>query len=84
VPEQKICAACGRHVLSNDLYCSGCGVAFGGAPRIDRGTSLPGFGYHLVQGLGWGLGLILAGAIASVIASVILWVLIALAARGIR
>ena len=84
MPEQKICAACGRRVMSDDLYCSGCGVAFGGAPLMDRGTGLPGFGYHLVQGLGWGLGLILAGAVASVIASVIFWALIALAAHGTR
>ncbi len=80
MPEEKICAACGRRVLSNDLYCSGCGVAFGGAPRVDRWTTLPGFEYHLVQGFGWGLGLALAGAIASVITLV----LIALAAHGIR
>ena len=80
MPEQKICAACGRRVMSDDLYCSGCGVAFGGAPRIDGGASLPGFGYHLVQGFGWGLGLMLA----SVIGSLILLLVIALATRGIR
>ena len=79
-PVEKVCAACGWHVWSNDRYCPGCGIAFGGAPRVERGATLPGFEYHLVQGLGWGLGLALAGAVASVITLV----LIALAAHGIR
>ena len=80
MPEERVCAACGRRVWSNDLYCPGCGVAFGGAPRVERGATLPGFDYHFVQGLGWGLGLAFAGAIASLITLL----LIALAAHGIR
>lgn len=64
MPEEKVCAACGRRIWSDDRYCPGCGIAFGGVPRVDRKATLPGFEYHLVQGLGWGLGLASAGAIA--------------------
>ena len=81
MPEEKVCAACGRRVWSDDRYCPGCGIAFGGAPaRVERSAALPGFDYHFVQGLGWGLGLIVAG----VIASVITLVLIALATHVLR
>ena len=81
VREEKVCAACGRAVWSDDRYCPGCGIAFAGAPsRVERGSTLPGFAYHFVQGLGWGLGLAVAGAIVSTITLV----LIALATHGIR
>ena len=81
MPEEKVCAACGRHVWSDDRYCPGCGVAFGSAPaRVERGTTLPGFGYHFVQGLGWGLGLAAAWAVVTLIALV----LVGLATHGIR
>ena len=81
MPEEKLCAACGRRVWSDDRYCPGCGTAFAGAPaRVERGTGLPGFGYHFVQGLGWGLGFAAAGAIAWAIVLVVL----ALATHGIR
>jgi RNA polymerase subunit RPABC4/transcription elongation factor Spt4 len=29
MPEEKVCAACGRRVWSDDHYCPGCGIAFG-------------------------------------------------------
>ncbi len=77
----KICANCGRRVATDDLYCAGCGAAFAGAlPRPGRRSTLPGFQYHFVQGLGWGLGLALAGAIVTLI----FWVLVALAMHGLR
>ena len=73
VSEVKICADCGRRITSDDRYCPGCGVAFGGAPaRIDPGHMLPGFAYHFVQGLGWGLGLAVAAAVVSTISLVLL------------
>ena len=79
--EDKICAACGRHVSADDRYCADCGIAFGGAPgRFERGVPLPGFGYHFLPGLGWGLGLAVAGAVVSVIPLLI----IALAMHGNR
>jgi hypothetical protein len=63
----KICAHCGRPVSPDDRFCSGCGVEFGGPPRrVDHDTKLPGFQYHLVQGLGWGLGFLLAGVVVAV------------------
>jgi hypothetical protein len=81
VSEEKVCAACGRRVWSDDHYCRACGIAFAGAPeRVERGTSLPGFDYHFVQGLGWGLGLAVAGAIGWAI----VLILLALATHGIR
>ena len=81
VSDARICANCGRRVTTDDNYCSGCGSAFGGAPpRAERGRSLPGFGYHLQQGLGWGLGFALAGLIATLI----FWTLVALAMHGVR
>jgi len=40
----------------------------GSAPQpAERGATLPGFGYHLVQGVGWGLGFALAGGIVTLI-----------------
>jgi hypothetical protein len=64
----RICAECGRAVAADDRYCSGCGAAFAGAPaRVERGATLPGFHYHFIQGLGWGLGLALAGGIVALI-----------------
>jgi len=81
VSEEKVYAACGRRVWSHDRYCPGCGTAFAGAPaRVERGTSLPGFDYHFVQGLGWGLGLAAAGAVGTAIVLIVL----ALATHGIR
>lgn len=81
VAEERVCAGCGRRVWADDPYCPGCGIAFGNAPdRAERGTSLPGFGYHFVQGLGWGLGLALAGLVAWMITVVFL----GLAVQGIR
>ena len=81
MPEERVCAACGRHVWADDRYCPGCGVAFGGVRgRAEGRPTLPGFDYHFVQGLGWGLGL----AVASVIASIIMLLLIVLATHGIR
>lgn len=79
--EDRICATCGRRVRSDDRYCAGCGVAFAGAPaRVDSARPLPGFSYHFIQGLAWGLGLTVAGAIASVIALA----LVALTLHGTR
>ena len=67
VGNARICANCGRRVTTDDRYCAGCGVAFAGAPqRADPGPKLPGFQYHLVQGLGWGLGFVLAGGVVTV------------------
>jgi hypothetical protein len=81
VGDARICAECGRLVSTDDRYCSGCGTAFAGAPaRAERGPTLPGFQYHLVQGLGWGLGFALAGAIVTLI----FWTLVALTMQGLR
>ena len=81
VGDARICANCGRRVTTDDPYCAGCGVAFGGMPeRVDRGGTLPGFQYHLVQGFGWGVGFVLAGAMVTVI----FWVLVALTAVAIH
>jgi hypothetical protein len=81
VVEERVCAECGRRVSSDDRYCPGCGIAFAGAPeRAERGASLPGFDYHFVQGLGWGLGFAVAGAIGWAI----VLILLALATHGIR
>jgi hypothetical protein len=66
---ERICAACGRHVMTEDRYCPSCGTAFIGAPPRFELRHMPGFGYHLVQGLGWGIGLGIAG--------VIFWILVA-------
>jgi hypothetical protein len=80
----RICADCGRNVSAGDRYCSSCGVAFAGAlPRVDPVDyvrPLPGFQYHLVQGLGWGLGFALASAIVLLSLSM----LAALALHGLR
>jgi hypothetical protein len=81
VPEERVCAACGRRVWADDRYCPGCGIDFAGAPaRAAKGTTLPGFEYHFVQGLGWGLGLAAAG----VIISMITLLLVAVVAHGVR
>lgn len=56
MPEEKVCAECGRHVWSTDSYCPGCGVAFGGAPRVERGATLPGFEYTSFKALVGGSG----------------------------
>jgi hypothetical protein len=73
VPEQKVCAACGRRVWADDRYCPGCGIAFGGATeRPERRADLPGFNYHFIQGIGWGLGLAAAGAILSMFTLVLI------------
>lgn len=81
VGNARICANCGRRVTTDDRYCAGCGVAFGGAPpRVERGSTLPGFHYHLVQGLGWGLGFALAGGIVTLI----FWIVVALTMHGVR
>jgi hypothetical protein len=81
VPDDKICAACGRHVSADDRYCVGCGIAFGSAPgRVGRAAELPGFGYHFVQGLGWGLGLAVAVAVILIMPLLI----VALATNSIR
>lgn len=79
VGDARICADCGRAVSPDDRYCPGCGVAFAGAPaRTDRSLSLPGFQYHLVQGLGWGLGF----ALAALIVFLISWLLAVLVIHG--
>jgi hypothetical protein len=85
VANAKVCADCGHIVSPDDRYCAGCGVAFAGAPaRVDRPTrldiALPGFQYHLIQGLGWGLGFALASAVMILGA----WMLIALMTFRIR
>jgi hypothetical protein len=81
----KICAHCGRQVSADDLFCAGCGIAFDGAPApVDRKSALPGFQYHLMQGLGWGLGFTLAAAIVSLILYALASVLVALAFHGVR
>jgi hypothetical protein len=68
VNQARICADCGRPVSTYDRDCAGCGVAFAGAPaRADHSRALQGFEYHLVQGLGWGLGLALAGGVVTLI-----------------
>ena len=77
----KICAQCGRRVAPDDRFCAGCGVAFDGMPvTVERRPTLPGFQYHLVQGLGWGLGFIIAEGIVGLI----LLVLVAAALSGAR
>lgn len=79
--DARICAACGRQVWTTDRYCPGCGVAFGAAPaRGYAGNTLPGFSYHLVQGLGWGLGF----AIAAGIVTVGFWLLVGLVVTALR
>ncbi len=81
VPDDKVCAACGGQVSADDHYCGGCGIAFGGAPgRFEHGARLPGFGYHLVQGLGWGLGMAVAVGVTLIIPLLI----VALATHAIR
>ncbi len=81
VTEPRICADCGRQVFTDDRYCPSCGVAFAGAPaRVDRSLTLPGFEYHLVQGLGWGLGFALAAGIVTLI----FYGIVALAMHGWR
>ena len=78
--EERVCDACGRLIKADDRYCPSCGIAFGGAPaRVERG-SLPGFSYHFVQGLAWGLGL----TVAAVIVSAIAYVLLTIATHAIR
>jgi hypothetical protein len=47
---------------------------------VDHGSELPGFGYHFIQGLAWGLGFALAAAIVSVM----FWTLVAVAMHGVR
>jgi hypothetical protein len=70
--EMKICSNCGHPVSPGDRYCSGCGAAFGGVlPRAQHVASLPGFEYHLVQGLGWGCGFMLAGGVVALIVSLL-------------
>lgn len=70
--ETKICSDCGHPVAPGDRYCAGCGAAFGGAPpRVQYVASLPGFQYHLVQGLGWGCGFMLAGGLVALIVSLL-------------
>jgi len=79
--EVKICSECGGLISSGDRYCATCGVAFGGAPpRVHQVVTLPGFEYHLVQGLGWGLGFALAGGVVAVV----FFLLGVLALHGIR
>jgi hypothetical protein len=52
VPEERVCAACGRHIWADDRYCPGCGIErppipspspgpyFAGAPaRVEKGTT---------------------------------------------
>jgi hypothetical protein len=78
VGDARICGNCGGRVSTHDHYCSSCGVAFAGAPpRVDQSRQLPGFGYHFVQGLGWGFGFIVAGAIVTAV----FWLLVAIAFR---
>ena len=73
VNEERICAHCGRRVWADDRYCPSCGVAFAGAPApVERSAALPGFTYHLIQGLGWGLGFALAGAVVWLVAIVLI------------
>jgi hypothetical protein len=75
VGDARICASCGRLVSTGDSYCAGCGVSFSAdRARVEGGRSLPGFSYHLVQGFGWGIGLLLAGLIFTVA----FWLLLAL------
>jgi hypothetical protein len=81
VGNDMVCGECGWRVSTDDRYCPGCGAAFAGAPpRAERARSLPGFGYHLQQGLGWGLGFALAGLIAALT----FWTLVALAMHALR
>jgi hypothetical protein len=81
----KICAQCGRHVAPDDHYCAGCGVAFDGMPApVERRPTLPGFQYHLTQGLGWGCGFTLAAALVSLILYALVFVLIVSALHGAR
>ena len=39
---------------------------------MERSAALPGFTYHLIQGLGWGLGFALAGAVVWLVAIVLI------------
>ena len=81
----KICAQCGRHVAPDDRYCSSCGVAFDGIPAtVERTPMLPGFQYHLVQGLGWGLGFMLAATLVSLILSALAYGLLVSALHSVR
>jgi hypothetical protein len=81
VGNDMVCGECGWPVSTGDRYCPGCGAAFAGSPaRAERARSLPGFGYHLQQGLGWGLGFALAGLIATLI----FWTLVSLAMHAGR
>jgi hypothetical protein len=83
VGTDRICSSCGRRVSTEDPFCSGCGVAFGGiAARVDQSRGLPGFNYHFVQGFGWGLGFALAAAtIAAIFFTLLCAVLFVLAAH---
>ena len=79
--EAKTCSECGHPVSSGARYCAGCGTAFGGAPpRVQHTASLPGFEYHLVQGLGWGLGFALAAGVVALV----FFLLGTLALHGLR
>jgi hypothetical protein len=81
----KICAQCGRRVAPDDRYCAGCGVAFDGVPAtVERRPTLPGFQYHLVQGLGWGFGFMLAATLVSLVLSTLAYVLLVSALHGVR
>jgi hypothetical protein len=73
---ERICASCGRQVLTEDRYCPSCGTAFVGSPPRFELRQMPGFGYHFIQGLGWGLGFTVAGIVAWIIFAFIIGVLI--------
>jgi hypothetical protein len=45
---------------------------------------LPGFQYHLVQGLGWGLGFMLAATLVSLILSALAYGLLVSALHSVR
>ena len=81
----KICAQCGRHGAPEDRFCAGCGVAFDSVSAVvEPRPTLPGFQYHLVQGLGWGLGFTLAVVLVSVVLYALASVVFLLALRGAR